>query len=411
MIFETDCAGHRLQYVRSIIDALREAGVSDVLFVTSPGVVESPEYRTHLQDVGGSLTIDASSKASLRPASLAALSRFIALRKSVKQYQPDHVYVPYGDGLIQVSGVANLLSLCWRRKNTIVEGLLMRGGYAYPVCGALEKLKGMASLWSLGWSPFDVIHQLDPFAFEYVKMHRRRLFGRCRLIPEAVEQIQPIRPEVAREMLKVDVDGRYLGCLGWLDTRKGVDLLIRSFASARLRANDRLLLMGNVDPQIQCMLDGEFATLVQEGRIVVIKGYVSQEAFHLGFSAADVLVAPYPRHIGSSGIVVRAASIGKPILGSNFGWIGAVIQDFGLGWICNVQDCVEFSKTIEHAMEHLQNYRPSESGAGFARYHTLENFKLHWTRQIRQRLGKKVTPKLVCWDSNGLLRPFARTRR
>jgi glycosyltransferase involved in cell wall biosynthesis len=409
MIFETNYEGHRLQYVRSIIEALRELPISSILLITCKKVIDSREFGVHLADVRDEIDVDASIEVSRGSSYRASLARFFALNKAIKRHRPDHVYVPYADGLMQVSGIANMFRLCWDQQQTIAEGLLMRGRFAYHFESGFGRMKDWASLIPLSFAPFDAIHQLDPIAFKFAQNYNQSLARRCRLIPEAVEPMHPISSAAAREILGIAVEGRYLGCLGWLDARKGVDLLIRSFALAPLLASDRLLLMGHIESEIEELLQGEFAAFVASGRIVVVSGHASQEKFHLGLSAVDVICTPYPRHIGSSGIVVRAAVLEKPVLGSNSGWIGAVIQCFGLGWICDVEDTSEFSAAIGSALGLSSSYRPSEAAATFAHFHSLENFKIHLTRLIRDRLGIAEARTVVLWEWNKPLRPYQST--
>ncbi len=52
----------------------------------------------------------------------------------------------------------------------------------------------------------------------------------------------------------------------------------------------------------------------------------------------DVIAAVYPQHTGSASIVIRAAAAGRPVLGSDYGWIGRTIEKHGLGLACRPSD-------------------------------------------------------------------------
>lgn len=169
---------------------------------------------------------------------------------------------------------------------------------------------------------------------------------------------------------------QYRQPLGRRREQKGTDLLVRAFAAARVKANDRLLLVGKIAPTIRRLIESEMKPWLQDGRLILIDGYVSHELFCLALNAADVICTPYPRHIGSSGIVVRAAAIGKPILASSYGWVGAVVSTFGLGSTCVVSKIEEFSQKLEASLESSASYRQPHEATRFVRFHTIANFFL-----------------------------------
>ncbi len=45
----------------------------------------------------------------------------------------------------------------------------------------------------------------------------------------------------------------------------------------------------------------------------------------------DVVLIPYQRHVGSSGLLIWAASAGKPVITQDFGLIGALTRAYKLG--------------------------------------------------------------------------------
>ena len=195
-------------------------------------------------------------------------------------------------------------------------------------------------------APFTILHQLDPIPFTALKNRGGALGDRSRLIPEPVEAIQKIEMVEARCRLGIPVDGRYVACMGSLDVRKGTHLLIQAFARAKLQSNDRLLLIGNLHQDVRSLITHTIAALLRDGRLILIDRYVSDETLGMGLNAADVVCTPYPKHVGSSGIVVRAAAVGKPILASDYGWVGAIVPAFQLGTTCPVGDLDRFATQI-----------------------------------------------------------------
>jgi glycosyltransferase involved in cell wall biosynthesis len=62
------------------------------------------------------------------------------------------------------------------------------------------------------------------------------------------------------------------------------------------------------------------------------------------FKMADIILAPYQHHVGMSGILLQAASAGKPVLSSNFGLMGEMVKKYCLGL------AIDSSKTSEIAV-------------------------------------------------------------
>lgn len=397
LVFELDHSGHRLQYVRVLIDALKPY-CAEVLLFTSDRMIESDEYKTHLQEVESSFRVITCPYIGHGSPLRRALAKFTAFRTALRNLHADHVFVPYADGLAQLLGLAKMVRALNVPAGVEIEGIMMRGGFAYPNDRWAERLRASISLAATTMLPFEVLHQLDPIPFFALKRLGGKFNGHCRIIPEPVEAIEQVDRGEARRKIGIPVHGRYMVNLGSGDARKGTDLLIRAFARGKLKENDRLLLLGKLSPLIRRLIENEMKALVQTGRLIVIDQYVSHELFCLGLNAADVICTPYPRHVGSSGIVVRAAAIGKPILASSYGWVGAVVSTFGLGHTCSVSDAEEFAHHIRESLETASRYRQTDDGARFVRFHTASNFATHITTRLRSRLGVLHPREHVSWD-------------
>jgi glycosyltransferase involved in cell wall biosynthesis len=279
-----------------------------------------------------------------------------------------------------------------------IEGILMRGRFAYPAQRPRDRIFARAWLAATTRSPFDILHHLDPIPYEAIMARGGRLAARSRLIPEPVEPVQQVDRVDARRRLCLPEDGRLICCPGWLDTRKGVDRLIRAFAAAQLAGTDRLLLAGRMEPAIRSVLDAH-AELQRAGRLIAREGCLSDEELHLSMSAADLVCTPYPRHIGSSGIIVRAAALQRMVLASDFGWVGMIVARFGLGMTCDCRDDDALASALPAALARSSAFRPTDAAARFTQFHTHENFAAHISARLRQRVGTAPSTALRTWDS------------
>ncbi|HEY2679110.1 MAG TPA: glycosyltransferase [Steroidobacteraceae bacterium] len=396
LIFEPDCGGHRLQYVAAILDALAPLPVSKLL-LCQRGIRETEEFSAHLAPLQGGFDIDeGASNTRGMSAYRTGMLRFLDLYKAIARHKPDHVYIPYADGLIQIAGVARALGFSLARPGMEIEALMMRGKFAYDPPPSSMRIRLFAK--TLASTPVDIVHHLDPIVYDFLRQRFQAMAGRFRLMPEAVETIDIVDRRIAQMKLGIPQNGKYVGCLGALGAGKGIALLLRAFENAPLAADTRLLLLGKPDRELRLLLDGRFRGLREAGRIIHFDRYVTQDEFHLGLMASDIVCAPYLRQIGSSGIVVRAAAVGRLVLGSQFGWVGRVIRDFELGIACDVQDVPRFATEISRALSLSENYRPGLKAQAFANFHRMENFEWHWTRRLRERLGMGHPEEIVAWQ-------------
>ena len=252
LIFELDHNGHRLQYVRVIIEALLP-WCNDVIFATSYESAASEEYQIHLQPLSTRFHLDDSYTVGRGTPFLVAMSKLANFRTSMRSWQPDHTFIPYADGLAQL-----LVAMRWPTsmlgRSSEIEGILMRGRFSYPPNRWYDEILAAAWLTAMGLSPLSVLHHLDPIPYAALRKWGSALDRLSQIIPEPVEAIQHLEKVEARRKLGIPLEGRYLASLGPIDVRKGIVQLLQAFAQAKLGTNDRLLVMGKLDPEVRVLI-------------------------------------------------------------------------------------------------------------------------------------------------------------
>ncbi|HMB95735.1 MAG TPA: hypothetical protein VKK61_06815, partial [Tepidisphaeraceae bacterium] len=119
-------------------------------------------------------------------------------------------------------------------------------------------------------------------------------------------------------------------------------------------------------------------------------------------TAMDVVGAIYPRHIGSASIAIRAAAARRPVLAHHFGWLGEIVPRFDLGWTCDATNPLELQQAIAISLRRAADFHPSEAAERFVAFHSIENFRAHWTAEIRRHLNLQQSPDLRTWQwANG----------
>jgi glycosyltransferase involved in cell wall biosynthesis len=370
------------------------------VLLTTPSAAASPEFALHLRPHAQRMIVDTSISIVAKPRTLGRLwKQWADMVRAVRRLQPDHLYVAYGDGLVQVAGLERLAGRRPWPDRTEAEVLLLRGGYTYGAANLYKQLRARFSPGLIRVGPWERIHHLIEEDLAVLRGAGRDMEQRCRLMPDPVEPASGATKTEARRALGIPESGRYIGCAGMMDTRKGIDRLLAAFQSAqpKLGRDDRLLLAGPVAPEIRSLLQHEWTADAQRNCLVGVDRQLSEAEMNLAVAALDIVCTPYPTHIHSASIVIRAAAAERPVLGSAIGWMEHTIRRFRLGSVCDVTDRDTFAQAIVAGLDASERHVPTESSRRFAAFHSGQNFAAHWTARIRERLGMPPVERIE-WD-------------
>lgn len=179
------------------------------------------------------------------------------------------------------------------------------------------------------------LFSLDPFAVEPIQ----KLGGNKNVIylPDPAPFVWATnRPvEQLRQQLGIDPDRKVFLSFGRLsEARKGVPQLVEAISSLSSELCQQICLLFAGEPegtgkeQLEAWLAPIRSLPVQ---IVIASGYVPESQVPNYFQLADVVLAPYQKHIGMSGILLLAAAGQKPVLSSSYGLMGKMVRRHGLG--------------------------------------------------------------------------------
>ncbi|HEX7525378.1 MAG TPA: glycosyltransferase family 4 protein [Gaiellaceae bacterium] len=149
-----------------------------------------------------------------------------------------------------------------------------------------------------------------------------------------------------------DVSGEPLiGCFGYLNMNKRIPQVLEAFASLRRRLpGARLLLAGATGERFDVRRRLERLGLT-EG--VERLDYVPEERMWSLMAACDVLVnLRYPTMGETSGSVIRALSLGKPLLVSDVGWFSELPDGVALKIPVDEFEVAMLDRALEFAVEH-----------------------------------------------------------
>ena len=98
-----------------------------------------------------------------------------------------------------------------------------------------------------------------------------------------------------------------------------------------------------------------------EIRVFVNDCFMSESEFAQAIGRADILVLPYQRNEGSSGMLGHAARYGRFVIGPSGGLIGDLIEAYGLGWTVNTLSAENLARKIEDVINEIPVPRGKKS--------------------------------------------------
>ena len=111
--------------------------------------------------------------------------------------------------------------------------------------------------------------------------------------------------------------------------RKGLHVAVEAMLQLPPESPAFLLCAGQQNPTGKTA-DG-IAQLVRQNRARLLDRYVTVEEEKLCFAASDAVLLPYLNHFGTSGVLSRAMSAGKPVIVSDEQLLGRLTREHKLG--------------------------------------------------------------------------------
>ncbi len=224
-----------------------------------------------------------------------------------------------------------------------------------------------------------VVLTLDPYFPDWADRHYAQ-GAKVRALPD------PAHPPVNathEEHAVADLvpPGRKMFLLfGHLTERKGVIVLLEALRliSPETAGRIAVVMAGKVDSELR----GRVAALCRTVRterpelwLHLEDRRVSSGELEALITRSDVVLAPYQRFVGSSGVLLWAARSGKPILTQDFGLVGRLVQDHQLGLAVDVSDPRRLAEGMtQMAQTGPRSFVNQTTARSFAEWRTPQNF-------------------------------------
>jgi glycosyltransferase involved in cell wall biosynthesis len=417
IIEQASDGGHYLNYVRHLVQAFAPLGCDIVVAVPKPAL-ESMQFKTYLSPHRPLFRLEfipsrdetITEKRWLIGTLISSwriiLANARAFRALIARVKPDAVYVPTLDRY-QVSirhGMAE--SLAWwlalrpRLSRLHCEALLL----GLPAAYGMTRRSPFITKMGVRTMPFDVVHYIDPVVFDWVLSEVGGKAGRrARLIADPVEPLLLTRSK-ARAMLRLPNYKKLIMSVGLQDLRKGVDYLIRACARWQPVEPASIVLAGPLSPPIRQLVTNEYQHLVNDGRLIILDRYLSNEEINACCAAGDLIATPYRPQPHPSSIALHGITAGKMVLAANSGWLAYMVPKFSLGRLCDPQDPDLLAEALDLALHEAETYQLSAAAERLVEFHRSENFLIQWRRELSRMMGKKSEDTARCdwkWVLNG----------
>ncbi|RRA99104.1 glycosyltransferase [Larkinella rosea] len=337
LLFDTIIDGHHADYLTHLITYWIAHRLEGELIVVTQQAFQKQYDALTKQKPGAAnvrfVSISSSDIETVHGASMATRSfkEWNLMLKYIETHQPDHVLLMYFDLFM-------LASWLGRSAPCAVSGIYFRPDFHYKVRpgikarlnGARKKItlngalngRGLTNLFCLDHSAVDGLRQLSP----HVKIWP---------LADPVESyaIQPAEGEELRIKLQIEPNRRILLLFGHLDDRKGIEPLLEAMKRLSAEQKNRLCLVlaGPIQPDFQQLIERKMAEVGDEVQIVRSFKEIKGREIQVHFELSDYVLALYQHHIGMASVVVRAAVSRKPVLASDFGYLGQLVQTEQLG--------------------------------------------------------------------------------
>ncbi len=210
---------------------------------------------------------------------------------------------------------------------------------------------GLLSLVGLR-SQVHTFFSLDPFAVP--ELNRRLRSAQAIHLPDPVllETASTEQVDTLREKLGIKEDRRIALLFGALTQRKGVPQLLDAVAQLSSNEAQKLCLLLVGESNIADQLNHRIAQITKQLPIQILSHYefVPEADVSAYFQLADLVLAPYQRHVGMSGILLQAAAASKPVLSSDYGLMGELVHRHQLGVTVDSTQPTAIAQGLKEAM-------------------------------------------------------------
>jgi len=394
LLFDLSIYGHHPAYIKYLIEYWCRHNLSGHLTI----VVSEKFPQVHLDVIEFAaekrpsdisfVAITPAEESSLRSRhsflsrTMRGFQEWALLQKYARAFDPQHTLLMYFDtcGIPLAAGVKLSCSF---------SGIYFRPTFHYDQLpnyvpsrsSRLQKIREQLTLTLALRNPnLENLLCLDPIAAEQLNNKGIDAVSIVHL-PDPIDTTPnaSIRTATIQEKFGIDLERKVCFLFGALTQRKGIEPLLQSVLELSAEQCQQLcfLFIGEAGEDNKRKFDELIETVCKKKPVQIVRHYnfVPDEDISAYFDLADLVLAPYQKHVGMSGILLWAAAHGKPLLSSDYGLMGKLVQDHTLGLVVDSTQPVEIAKGLTQFLQDgLEKYCDQEKMKAFAAQNSAENF-------------------------------------
>jgi glycosyltransferase involved in cell wall biosynthesis len=350
LLFDWATDGHHLEYAGHVARYLREAG-DVVVFATW----NEPSGRPVPGEEFDEVRYLASARSDARWQSVIARSVPKCLALAGRE-RVDVVHFLYLDR----SEIALLASLAWRSRPYALLGTLFwpyfvrENGESVGIAKGLfhgTSSRALAQLLSASRMDGLFVHSERIKKLLLDRFGDRSLSDQIQVVPDPAKDPPKISTAEARAALGLPSQVPLILFFGDARADKGPDILLEALPN--LKGSWVAVMAGSPGIVGEEQAGACRGRLADPERLITRFGYIPEEDVDRYFRAADVVVLPYRTSFkGTSGVLLRAAASGRPIIASDVGDVGPTVREARLGMVIPAESPEHLASALQIFFEH-----------------------------------------------------------
>ncbi len=343
MLFDLAVRGHHPSYIQHLIKYWQKQNFNGHLdIVVSPRFFKEHSDVVELQNGNVSFTAITSEEEAMLS------SRKSKIKRNLRNFYEWKIFCNYAQSLNTTHALLMYFDTCGlplalgAKSPCAFSGIYFRptfhynqfAGYQPSWKTRLQELREKFILSRIMKNPqLQTLLSLDPFAVEHLNKFNSQA--------EAVHLADPVEilssnqnpSSTIKEDLGIESGRQIFFLFGAITARKGIYQLLEALKLLPDELCQKLCLLIVGESGIKAELEKIIGDISQTKPVQIISRYefIPEEEMQAYCQMVDVILAPYQRHVGMSGILLLAAAAGKPVLSSNYGLMGEMVRRYNLG--------------------------------------------------------------------------------
>ena len=186
----------------------------------------------------------------------------------------------------------------------------------------------------------------------------------------------------ARKTLEIAADRKVFLFYGTGARRKGLHVAVEAMLQLPPESSAFLLCAGQQNPVGKTAAG--LAQLIRQNRARLLDRYVTVDEEKMCFAASDAVLLPYLNHFGTSSVLSRAMSAGKPVIVSDEQLLGRLTREHQLGLVFpsgNISALAQTLRQVTH-LSATETNRFASSAQRYAQIYSRDAFRAALIRSL-----------------------------